>query len=106
MTTGFRQVPETRARFVGVSSRRWTHAVFVPCDLEGADMWTYDAVERPNRTALVRLCPRWVGRAECGQVVRGIVAGPNGGHDWERVSSNDRCPRCERAIERSRHDDR
>lgn len=88
------------ARFVGVKARTWTHAVWVPHDLP-VDPPVYETVERSDRTPLVRAPRRWVGRAECGQLVKGVVAGARHGHDWDTFSENVKCPRCVRRIEGS-----
>lgn len=81
-------------RFVGVPSTHYFHAVWVPHDLEQLEILN---IPREGRGFLSRHA-LWSGRAECGQHVSGIFAGPARGHDWDRTT-RDRCPRCVRLVE-------
>jgi hypothetical protein len=82
------------ARHVGVVAQVWAHAVWVPHDLPTPK---HDVVPRDELAPLV-LVAFWRGRAACGQVVSGVIAGPQGGHDWQRVETRQQCPRCVRAL--------
>ena len=88
------------ARFVGVTAKVLTHAVWVPDTLTDTAQYQFEFVSREGRGRLVRARPQWSGHAECGQYVTNIIAGPNHGHDWDLVPSRDKCLKCERVIER------
>lgn len=88
--------PEKTERFVAVRARELTHAVFVPHDLPQPE---YQSIVREGRGALATY-GGWAGVAECGQHVKGIVAGPARGHDWDLIRDDEKCPRCEREVQR------
>lgn len=89
-----------RERFVGVRGRLLVHAVWVPGDLP---LMEHRPLNRDGRAPLVAY-GGWYGQAECGQVVKGIIAGPAGGHDWELTRSDEMCLKCKRKVERARED--
>lgn len=86
------------ARYVGAQASTWTHAVWVPHDLE-VEQSKFLTVE--GHPPLMRFSAPWSGRAACGYYAQAVHAGYHGGHDWDRVPSDDQCPRCRRAIERA-----
>ena len=85
-------------RLVGVKSRYYTHAVMVPHDLPLPEE---KVIFRRGRGGLY-LHGQWSGMAECGLVVRGVVAGAKHGHDWVLVSDKERCYKCVRAINKEK----
>lgn len=92
-------MPSGQPRWVGVKARDLVHAVWVPHDLP-AQMFTFERILRDDMAPLVRSNPYWSGQAACKQLMRGVVAGEQGGHDWDRFPERDKCPRCIKVVAR------
>lgn len=88
------------ARLVGVQCSTWVHAVWVPDDLPEGALLQIRVIARKDRGPITQAPPNWRGKAECGQMVSHIHAGPNHGHDWDLIGELRRCPRCVRVIAR------
>ena len=86
-----------RGRYVAVMAREVYHAVWVPHDIPPVPHVVLPRGE--ERPALVMIA-NWSGLAECGKRMDGIVAGENGGHDWDRYREVMKCVKCKRKVER------
>lgn len=80
-----------RARYVGASTKSGyiSHAVWVTHDtpmVKSSRSW--GGVEPDARE----------GFAVCGVVCPHVIAGENGGHDWDRLKDNDKCMNCRRQL--------
>jgi hypothetical protein len=70
-------------------SARWVAATTVGGEFDHAVWVTHDT---PPATPTSR--PSREGLAACGVVCPTVIAGPNGGHDWDRCLTENKCIKC------------
>lgn len=92
-----------QARWVGAKSADMTyvHAVWVESNTApitpehyGAELDPAGRRQRNLEAGVIR-----EGVAVCGAQLNSIVAGAQGGHDWDRVVADDKCMMCHRLMD-------
>lgn len=94
-------MPEGHARRVYATSRKRLstvkHAIWVEGDTAP---FQYYMTGTPEEIRQIRLKTGQIreGFADCGVYLPTIVAGSQGGHDWDRVPDDEKCINCCRAL--------